>query len=110
MRRRVVFKARAEKDIDDAFKYLYARSPQVAVGFIEAARRQANAVASLPGLGRVWQHGEPDLPVVRSVRIPGFDAWLMVYTDRRRAIWVLRVIHGARDLDAGLDLGNEISL
>jgi toxin ParE1/3/4 len=108
MSRRVVFRPLAEEDLDETFGYLWARSPQAAVAFIEAIRRMAKMVSEMPGMGRRWEHGEQDLPDVRSVQVRGFRAWLMVYTDKRRVVHVLRIIHGARDLDAGLDLGIDV--
>jgi hypothetical protein len=37
---------------------------------------------------------------IRIWPIRGFDKFLMVYAVDRRGIGVLRVVHGARDLDA----------
>lgn len=108
--RRVIFKPMALDDVEETFIFLYDRSPQAASAFVDATHLTARVVAKRPGIGRRWHHGEQDLPEVRSVAISGFRAWLMVYTDQAGTIHVLRVVHGARDLDAGLDLGVETPL
>lgn len=108
--RRVCFTPMAEQDIRDAFKWYHERSPQSAWKWFDSVHAMADIIVRIPELGSRWDHGEQRLPEVRSVRIREFPAWLIVYMDKKGTIRVLRIVHGARDLDAGLDLGSESAL
>ena len=74
MNRKVVFSPLSLKDISNAFEHLRAKSPRAADAFIDATEAMASVVASLPRIGKRWEHGERDLPEVRSVRIRGFNS------------------------------------
>jgi toxin ParE1/3/4 len=110
MSRFVIFRSAAVQDVKDTFRFLNDRNPQAAAKFLKAVEFASGRLARMPGMGRRWMHGEQHLPEVRSVRTLGFEAWLMLYADREGAIHVLRVVHGARDLDAGLDIGSDLNL
>jgi toxin ParE1/3/4 len=53
-----------------------------------------------PASGKLCSFKSPELRNVRSLPIGGFPKHLFFYQARRSEIHVLRVVHGARDLEA----------
>jgi toxin ParE1/3/4 len=53
-----------------------------------------------PASGKVCSFKSPELRNVRSLPIGGFPKHLLFYQVRRSELLVLRVVHGARDLEA----------
>lgn len=71
------------------------------------ARRWKAAVASVvlrildhPRSGTISKFQHPELGNIRRVVIPGFSKHLLFYQVRKSEILILRVIHGARDLES----------
>lgn len=90
--RAIVFNAKARGDLLDIWEYIAAESVDVAdrvVGRIEADIAQ---LAQMPGMG----HQRAD------VKDPRLLFWMVrpyviVYRHTRRTLYVVRVLHGARD-------------
>ena len=53
-----------------------------------------------PATGKICSFKAPELRDVRSMAIGGFSKHLLFYQVRRLKLVVLRVVHGARDLEA----------
>jgi toxin ParE1/3/4 len=68
--------------------------------FLDAAREAADMLAELPKLGPSGRFRSRGLRQIRIWPIRGFDKILLIYAAERAGIDVLRVVHGARDLDA----------
>jgi plasmid stabilization system protein ParE len=95
---RIIFTPEADADVDEAYAYLFARSPRAADRFIDAVNESATRVAKHPGTGPRWRHGETGLPELRTIRLRHFDMWLMLYAPEPGVLRVVRVVHAARDL------------
>ena len=72
----------------------------------ELARRWERAVTSAvlrimqhPRAGAISSFQHPELSNVRRVLIPGFPKHLIFYQVRKNGILILRIVHGARDLE-----------
>jgi toxin ParE1/3/4 len=54
-------------------------------------------------MGRQRETTNPNLADLRQWPVPGFEKYLIFYRPAEDGIDVVRVLHGARDLDAILD-------
>jgi len=101
--RRVRWRRTARADLLDLARWIAQDSPEAAHKFLDAAREAADLLAGLPKLGPPGRFRSRGLSRIRIWPIRSFDKILMIYAVDRAGIDVLRVVHGARDLDA-LDL------
>lgn len=93
--------SRAKLDLMDCAAYLAERgSLRVALRFLECAEATFRTLAEHPGFGRVRQFGSPELAGLRSFRVQDFESYLVFYLPRESCIEVVRVLHGAQDLEA----------
>lgn len=74
---------------------------------VELARRWERVVTSAvlrvmdhPRAGAITSFQHPELSNVRRLLIPGFPKHLIFYQVRKSEILVLRIVHGARDLES----------
>jgi toxin ParE1/3/4 len=90
----------ARDDLDAIHAYICRDNPDVADRVLEAALRTFARLAKAPGMGRtrVFKHSE--LSNLRSFRVEGFPAYLIFYRPVEDGVGIVRVLHGARDLDA----------
>ena len=68
--------------------------------FFDAADDAIKKLAEMPGMGRFRDFDNPEFRDVRSWPIKGFENYLIFYRSTPRGIEVIRVLHGARDIDA----------
>lgn len=94
------FSPEAREDLDQIHAYISEDNPEVADRVLEAALSTFATLAKMPGMGqpRVFKHSE--LSGLRSFRVDGFQNYLIVYRPGDDGVEVVRVLHGARDLDA----------
>lgn len=97
----VTLRPRARLDVEQCAHYLVDHgSVVVAMRFLECLEETCNLLLDRPGFGRQLPMSIPELVGVRSYRVQGFDSHLVFYLQREGGIEVLRVLHGARDLEA----------
>lgn len=82
-------------------RYLRRHNPAAAARFVRAFQATVAQLARMPGLGRL----RPDLgaPETRSWRVRGFGSYLIFYEVLPDRLRLLRVLHGARNLQAELE-------
>jgi toxin ParE1/3/4 len=56
-----------------------------------------------PQIGAIYRTKNPRLVDLRVFRVKGFPNHLAFYLVRENGIEIVRVVHGARDLDASLE-------
>jgi toxin ParE1/3/4 len=96
----------ADQDLDDQAAYLAAQaSLETALRFYDAASSTLAKLASMPGIGERWPSANPRLTGLRVWRIEGFEKHLIFYRTSADGIEIIRVIHGARDIDSVLESG-----
>jgi toxin ParE1/3/4 len=100
MRRRVVIRPRAVGDLDEYVDYLALRSPAAAERFRARVSETWALLAEYPGIGRLRRYTDPEFAGVRSIPVRGFPNHLIFYRATEKVLDVIRVLHGARDLDA----------
>jgi toxin ParE1/3/4 len=89
----------ADDDLSDAFNYIARDSLDAAKRFLDAVRQDAQRLTEMPGIGALRDFARPDLKDVRSWPVSGFRNFLIFYRPIDDGIEVIRVVHGARDLD-----------
>lgn len=57
-------------------------------------------VVEMPGAGALCNFKSTELHDVRRISLPGFPRHLLFYEFKEKEILVLRVLHGARDLES----------
>jgi toxin ParE1/3/4 len=77
----------------------------VALRFLDAFDETVAKLAPMPGTGAPYESPHPRLQNVRTWPVAGFQKYLIFYRPIEGGIEVLRVLHGARDLDVALEEG-----
>src|SRR5688500_2954342 len=75
------------------------RNLDAAKRFVAAAQKACHKLADMPGLGTERDFGNPKLAGIRSWPITGFENFLIFYVPTKSGINIVRVLHGAQDLD-----------
>ncbi len=71
--------------------------------FLAAAEETFKQLGQMPKMGKSCQFSNPNLAGVRQQFIKGFRKYLVFYRPIKSGVEILRVIHGARDIEAILD-------
>lgn len=90
---------RADRDIDEHFAFISRESLDVAMRFLDATNREFERLARSPGLGSTCETRSPRLTGLRVWPISGFDRHLIFYRPISEGIEIVRVLHGARNID-----------
>jgi toxin ParE1/3/4 len=94
----------ADRDLDDQAGYLAQHaSLEVALRFYDAAAASFATLARMPAMGERWRSAAPRLEGLRVWRVEGFPKHLIFYRPSTDGIDVVRVLHGAHDLDTALE-------
>ena len=94
----------ADRDIDGQAEYLMREaSLETALRFYDATAATFDKLARMPGMGERRESSNPRLAGLRVWRIDGFPDHLLFYRPVEGGIEIIRVLHGARDIDAVLD-------
>jgi toxin ParE1/3/4 len=90
----------ARRDLVDVF-YHYARQGAVRTArrFLIQAEATMKRLAGMPGIGTRYQPDEPLFGELRYLPVSRFPAYLVFYRAIPGGIEVVRVLHGARDVD-----------
>ncbi len=107
---RIVRRHAARVDLIATYRhYVQEAGSAVADRFLAQAEATLTRLVRSPGLGTLYHHDHPALTDVRYFPISHFKKYLVFYRPMTGGIEVLRVLHGARDLDSilTLDSGEE---
>ena len=99
---------RARRDIDDIADYLARQRTDAGRRFYDAAQRTFRRLASMPLVGVPRTFENSPITDLRSWRIRGFPNFLVFYRPTDDGIEVIRVLHGARDIEAIFEAEGEI--
>jgi toxin ParE1/3/4 len=67
--------------------------------FVEAVKHDFELLRQFPGAGGIRKHPSASLRGLRSWPVKGFRKYLIFYVPRERAIEIIRILHGAQDVD-----------
>jgi toxin ParE1/3/4 len=97
---RIVVHDRAKADLDEIADYIARGSVDAALRFYDAARRTFDMIADFPGAGTAHPiAGRPELATLRTWPIRKFRDYVACYVLGAGGPEVVRVLHGARDVD-----------
>jgi toxin ParE1/3/4 len=100
MKRDLVIRPAADYDIDEQFVYLALDAgEELAMRFLEATQACFERLLAMPDLGAIRVFRDPELEGLRMFPVSGFEAHLVFYRPTSRGIEVIRVLHGARNVD-----------
>lgn len=101
MKRTIVVRPAADRDLDEQAEYIARRhNPETALLFYSAAQETFALIATQPHMGRTRSFRNPAFAGVRMCLMKHFDKYLVLYRLLDGGIEVLRVIHGARDIES----------
>lgn len=90
----------ADQDLEHQAAYLAREaSLDTALRFYDATAVTFGKIAQMPGIGEVRESASPRLAGLRTWRIEGFEKHLIFYRPTADGIEIIRVLHGARDID-----------
>jgi toxin ParE1/3/4 len=92
-------KAEAKLDLLQHFVYIGENNLEAAERFLSAAEDAFQKLAGMPRMGALRDFGNPELTGLRSWPIREFRNYLIFYRPIEDGIEVLRVLHGARDVE-----------
>ena len=102
MAARILRRLKAAHDAEGIADHIAKDSLEFAVRFLENAETTLKDLSKLPGSGSPFESDHPDLAHLRYRRVEGFPNYLIFYVEHTDAIEVLRILHGARDLEKAL--------
>jgi toxin ParE1/3/4 len=91
------------KDIEAIAGYIAADNLEAAMGFIAAVEQTIHSLAHYPDRGALLYLEHPSLSGVRWLRVTGYKHFLVFYCVAASHVYVIRVLHGSRDLPAVFD-------
>lgn len=100
---RIFRRPKAAQDAEEIADYIAKDSLDAAIRFLENTESTLKDVAAFPGAGSPFESDHPGLANLRFRRVKGFPKHLIFYVEHDDAIEVVRILHGARDLDAELE-------
>lgn len=103
MSRRILVRPRAQQDLDEHFAFIAHDSPDAALPFLDAVRAAFEQLATWPELGGKWEFRNLRLVGIRVSLVRGFENHLVFYAPTEQDIEIIRVLHGARDIDAAFE-------
>lgn len=95
----------AAKDAEEIAAFIAKNSLQAAIRFLENAKQTLELLAESPGIGSQFESDHSELANLRFRRVRGFPNHVIFSFERTDAIEVVRILHGARDLESALKQG-----
>lgn len=90
----------ARRDIMQQANYYAEKSLNLSDRFLEAVQETLRKIALMPGIGSPRDYNSPQYDGLRVVLIPKFNKMGIYYRVVEDAILVVRVLHGARDIES----------
>lgn len=102
MKLRIVRHREAMRDAVRIFSYIGENNLDAAERFLRAMDADFHKLAEMPGMGAMREFDHPKLKDLRSWPITGFRNYLIFYRANRSELQILRILHGARDIETAL--------
>jgi toxin ParE1/3/4 len=97
----ITLRPRARIDLLEQFAWFGEESSvELAERYLAAVEETCSLLATQPLMGAVYETSVAELREMRRFRVKGFDNYLIFYQKTDIGIEVVRVLHGARDLDS----------
>jgi len=96
----VTFRPRARLDLLEQFLYFADQATvDVAERYVTAVDRTCARLAKLPQSGTLYDSGVERLAGMRHVPVSGFAPYFLFYLPHGGSIEVVRILHGARNVE-----------
>ena len=102
MTARVLRRLRAAEDAEELAEHIAKDSLDSAIRFLENLEATLRHLAEFPSLGGPFEAQIPGLANLRTSRVKGFPNHVIFYIEHSNTIEIVRVLHGARDIEAEL--------
>jgi len=99
----IVTERAADADIDEQFAYIAERNFDAALRYYDAVGKTLHRLAEMPMPGRIQPANNLRLVGMRRLAVIGYSNYLIFYIASDQELRVVRVLHGARDIQAILD-------
>ena len=100
MMQSVTQRPRARVDLLEQFVYFgEEESIDLAERYFTAVDETCALLVKQPRIGGLYDSGIPELAGLRRISVKGFENYLIFYLPHSGGIDVIRVIHGARDIE-----------
>jgi toxin ParE1/3/4 len=100
MSRKLIIRNRATQDLRQQANYILSNgSAGAAEQFLELAEATFAQILTVPRIGKSLDFLSERMGEVRQWRIKNFQDYLVFYRLQDEQVEILRVLHGARDLD-----------
>lgn len=100
MKHNIFVTPRADRDLDEQYFYLAQKSREVAGRYFQACQSTFATLAQSPLLGALCELSNPRLAEMRVWQVHGFEKFLIFYRPVEDGVEIIRVLHGARDIEA----------
>lgn len=100
---RITRHRKAKRDLLEIFVYVGERNMDAAERLLRAVDQDLKRLARMPNIGGLRESDHPKLRGVRSLPVTGFQTYLLFYRATDTEVQLLRVIHGARDLESAFE-------
>lgn len=94
---RAKFSPKAERDLDEIFRFISSDNPDAARRVRETILDVADFLAQNPELGRKIRNATPRHAQIRWFVVPKFRNYLIFYQPFQKTIVVVRVLHATQD-------------
>ena len=99
----IVLDAARRDQLDQAEYFDSAGGTSLGDRFVEGCQSAFERLAAFPESGARVRYRHPALEGCRFILVPGFDKVLVFYRVSEDRIEIVRVLHGARDIESVLD-------
>ena len=90
----------AKRDLEEQIDYLKSHSDDAAHRFLDAAEHTFAFLAKNQGAGQLCRFQGPQATGIRAWPVDGFRNHLVFYRPTAEGVDIVRVLHGARDIEA----------
>ena len=99
---RLVIRPTADREVEEHATFIARDNESAALRFTEAVQSAFERLLEFPSIGAIRSFRNKQLEGLRAWPIPGFKNYLIFYRIESDWIEIIRVLHGARDLEAAL--------
>jgi toxin ParE1/3/4 len=99
---KILRRPKAALDVESIADYIAKDSLHAVLRFLENVELTIKALADSPGSGVQFNSTLPELANLRFRRVQGFPNHIVFFFEKNEAIEVVRILHGAQDLDSKL--------
>lgn len=99
---RILRRAKAVSDAESIADWIAKDSLDAALRFLESVESTLERLAEFPSSGSFFRLEVPGLANLRFTRVRAFPNHIIFYIEHKAAVEIIRILHGARDIEAEL--------